>query len=93
MVKIYVGLEKKRWVFKEDIVCDHYEHFRAASKNEFNEGREKTLYLPEDDPAIFCTLCGLGGNERAEMYTSTPARRRYARQMPRRMVHTLGLSG
>lgn len=48
-----VGTEKKEYNVHEQILCANSPFFKAAFEEEWAEGRERTIPLPEDDPEVF----------------------------------------
>ncbi|KAH8602980.1 hypothetical protein B0O99DRAFT_679957 [Bisporella sp. PMI_857] len=53
VVTIYVGPDKKPFVFHKRILCDRSDYFSKALNSGFIEAKENSIYMPEDDAEAF----------------------------------------
>ncbi|KAI9053939.1 hypothetical protein LZ554_002883 [Drepanopeziza brunnea f. sp. 'monogermtubi'] len=53
MFSIYVGPEKKCWTVHENLICDRTRFFRSAFRGGYAKTSEKSMWLEDDDSAIF----------------------------------------
>jgi len=63
MVKVYVGRKRELYIFPEALLSERFPFFRAALQSIFRESTEKTVNLPEDDPAAFSYVINLAFGE------------------------------
>jgi hypothetical protein len=63
LVHVYLDPDRKLFTFPEALLCDEFKFFKAAFQGSFRESVEKTIDLPEDDPAAFSYIidCALAG--------------------------------
>ena len=52
MVTLAVGPEEHPYIVHEQLLCEHAPFFRSATKEEWEEGKEHTIPLPDDDPEV-----------------------------------------
>lgn len=51
-MSLAVGPETHTYIVHEQMLCEHALFFQSAVKKEWNEGKERTIPLPEDDPEV-----------------------------------------
>jgi hypothetical protein len=67
MVHVYVGPDRKLFIFPETLLCDRFEFFKSAFQSGFRESMEKAIDLPEDDPVAFAYVIDHAFQEETRM--------------------------
>ncbi len=73
-MKVYVGSERKLFIFPEVLLCDRFEFFRAAFQGGFRESTEKSIDLPEDDPFAFSFVIDRALQDTLDIQTKVDAK-------------------
>jgi hypothetical protein len=52
MLTLTVGPDLHSYIVHEELLCEHAPFFQVAVKEEWKEGKDRTIPLPEDDPDV-----------------------------------------